>query len=90
MSCNDAVSTISDTLALDDAVAKAVEFYEKHPDETLILVTGDHETGGLTIGYAGTDYDTFLTNFDNQKISYAKFDSDYVAAYKENRTDLKR
>ena len=85
---NDAVSTISDTLALDDAVAKAVEFYEKHPDETLILVTGDHETGGLTIGYAGTDYDTFLTNFDNQKISYAKFDSDYVAAYKENRTDF--
>ncbi len=85
---NDAVSTISDTLALDDAVAKAVEFYEKHPDETLILVTGDHETGGLTIGYAGTDYDTFLTNFDNQKISYAKFDSDYVAAYKENQTDF--
>lgn len=85
---NDAVSTISDTLALDDAVAKAVEFYEKHSDETLILVTGDHETGGLTIGYAGTDYDTFLTNFDNQKISYAKFDSDYVAAYKENRTDF--
>lgn len=85
---NDAVSTISDTIALDDAVAKAVEFYEKHPDETLILVTGDHETGGLTIGYAGTDYDTFLTNFDNQKISYAKFDSDYVAAYKENQTDF--
>lgn len=85
---NDAVSTISDTIALDNAVGKAVEFYEKHPDETLILVTGDHETGGLTIGYAGTDYDTFLTNFDNQKISYAKFDSDYVAAYKENQTDF--
>lgn len=85
---NDAVSTISDTIALDNAVEKAVEFYEKHPDETLILVTGDHETGGLTIGYAGTDYDTFLTNFDNQKISYAKFDSDYVAAYKENQTDF--
>lgn len=85
---NDAVSTISDTIALDNAIEKAVEFYEKHPDETLILVTGDHETGGLTIGYAGTDYDTFLTNFDNQKISYAKFDSDYVAAYKENQTDF--
>ena len=44
--------------------------------------------GGLTIGYAGTDYDTFLTNMDNQKISYAKFDSDYVSAYKENQTDF--
>lgn len=83
---NDAGSTISDTQALSEAVASAVEFYNAHPDETLILVTGDHETGGLTIGYAGTDYDTYLTNLTNQKISYAKFDSDYVAGYKENRT----
>ena len=85
---NDAASTIADTIALDNAVEKAVKFYEEHPDETLILVTGDHETGGLTIGFAGTDYDTFLKNFENQKISYAKYDSDYVAAYKENKTDF--
>lgn len=85
---NDAAATITDTVALDDAVAKAVAFYNEHPDETLILVTGDHETGGLTIGFAGTDYDTFLANIQNQKISYAKFDSDYVSAYKENGTDF--
>lgn len=85
---NDAAATLTDTLALDNAVAVAVEFAKEHPDETLILVTGDHETGGLTIGYAGTDYDTFLTNISNQKISYAKFDSDYVAGYKENKTDF--
>lgn len=85
---NDAGATINDTIALDEAVGKAVEFYNEHPDETLILVTGDHETGGLTIGFAGTDYDTFLTNISNQKISYAKFDSDYVAGYKENQTDF--
>lgn len=85
---NDAAATISDTIALDNAVAEAVEFYNEHPDETLILVTGDHETGGLTIGYAGTDYDTFLQNFNNQKISYAKFDSDHVTGYKENKTDF--
>lgn len=85
---NDAAATITDTIALDDAVGKAMEFYEEHPDETLILVTGDHETGGLTIGFAGTDYDTFLTNISSQKISYAKFDSDYVSAYKENKTDF--
>ena len=83
---NDAAATITDTVAMDDAVGKAVEFYKEHPDETLILVTGDHETGGLTIGFAGTDYDTFLTNISNQKISYAKFDSDYVSKYKENQT----
>lgn len=83
---NDAGSTINDTIALADAVEEAVAFAKKHPDDTLILVTGDHETGGLTIGYAGTDYDTYLTNLSNQKISYAKFDSDYVSQYKENQT----
>ena len=85
---NDAGSTIADTIALSDAVEEAVAFAKQHPDETLILVTGDHETGGLTIGYAGTDYDTFLTNLSNQKISYAKYDSDYVAGYKENNTSF--
>ena len=85
---NDAASTITDTVALDNAVEKAVEFYNEHPDETLIIVTGDHETGGLTIGFAGTDYDTFLKNFENQKISYAKYDADYVKQYKENKTDF--
>ena len=85
---NDAGSTINDTLALADAVDEALEFAKDHADETLILVTGDHETGGLTIGYAGTDYDTYLTNLTNQKISYAKFDSDYVTKYKENQTSF--
>lgn len=87
---NDAGSTITDTAALSFAVAKAVEFYNQHPDETLILVTGDHETGGLTIGYAGTNYDTYLANLKNQKISYAKYDSDYVAKYKENGTSFEK
>ena len=83
---NDAGSSIHDTQALADAVQVAIDFAAEHPDETLILVTGDHETGGLTIGFAGTDYDTYLDLLENQKISYAKFDSDYVASYKENKT----
>ncbi len=85
---NDAKSTISDTLALANGVNEALEFYSEHPDETLIIVTGDHETGGLTIGYAGTDYDTYLANLKNQKLSYAKFDSDYVSKYKANNTSF--
>lgn len=51
-------------------------------------VTGDHETGGLTIGFAGTDYDTYLDLLESQKISYAKFDSDYVSRYKEDKTSF--
>lgn len=85
---NDAASTIHDTIALADAVQVAIDFAEEHPDETLILVTGDHETGGLTIGFAGTDYDTYLDLLESQKISFAKYDSDYVANYKENQTSF--
>ncbi len=85
---NDAASSIGDTKALSDAVDKAIAFYNKHKEETLIIVTGDHETGGLTIGYAGTNYDTFLQNLEGQKISYAKYSSDYVTKYKEEKTDF--
>jgi Alkaline phosphatase len=85
---NDAGSTIGDTIALDESVKEAIDFYNQHPEETLIIVTGDHETGGLTIGYAGTDYNTYLSNLSNQKISYARFDSDYVSKYKENNTSF--
>lgn len=85
---NDARSSIADTLALSEAVEEAIFFYNKHPKETLILVTADHETGGLTIGYAGTDYNLFFRTLDSQKISYAKFDSDYVSGYKKNGTNF--
>ena len=85
---NDAGATVTDTLALADAVQVAIDFAKEHADETLILVTGDHETGGLTIGFAGTDYDTYLDSLANQTISYAQFDEQYVAAYKENGTSF--
>ena len=83
---NDAGSTIHDTIALADAVQVAIDFAAEHPDETLILVTGDHETGGLSIGYAGTNYNTYLKNINYQTISYAKYDADYVAKYVESKT----
>ncbi len=85
---NDAASTVADTLALADAVQVAIDFGMEHPTETLILVTGDHETGGLTIGYAGTDYDTYLTNLTSQNISFAQFDEQYVEGYKQNKTSF--
>ena len=85
---NDAGSTVNDVLALADAVQVAIDFAAEHPDETLILVTGDHETGGLTIGFAGTDYDTYLDNLTSQSISFAQFDTQYVASYKENSTSF--
>lgn len=71
---NDASASIQDTLALDGAVAEAVKFYEQHPEETVIIVTGDHETGGLTIGFAGTAYGSYIDKIQQQKMSYIEFD----------------
>lgn len=47
---NDAASNIHEVLAMDEAVKVAYEFYKKHKNETLIVITADHETGGLSIG----------------------------------------
>ncbi len=55
-----AAAAIQDTIAFADAVQEAIDFYNEHPEETLIVVTGDHECGGLTIGFAGTHYDSAL------------------------------
>ena len=47
---NDLAGTVFEMLDFDEAIAVAYEFYKKHPDETLIVVTADHETGGVTLG----------------------------------------
>ena len=83
---NDAAASIHDVLEMSNAVQAAVDFYNAHPNDTLILVTADHETGGMAIGYKTTNYDTFLTNLTHQKMSYAKFDSTYVKGCIANKT----
>jgi alkaline phosphatase len=67
---NDVVSNVYETVAFDNAIGEALEFYEQHPDETLIVVTGDHETGGLSIGFAGTSYATYFEKLLKQNISF--------------------
>ncbi len=44
---NDIVGTIYDIFALNEAVKEALEFLKVSPD-TLIIVTADHETGGMS------------------------------------------
>ena len=66
---NDAAATIREVLALDECVELALDFAAKHPGETLIVVTGDHETGGLTLGFAGTAYQSFIQNLAAQTCS---------------------
>lgn len=47
---NDAATVFNEVIDMDEAVGKALDFYRKHPDETLIVVTADHETGGIGLG----------------------------------------
>jgi alkaline phosphatase len=75
---NDGVAAIKDTLAFDSAIAKAYTFYQEHPEETLIVVTGDHECGGLTLGFAGTKYNTDFDILSQQKVSFRKFSTEIL------------
>ncbi len=45
----DVASVIHDYREFDRAVGLAYEFYKKYPRDTLILVTSDHNTGGLAL-----------------------------------------
>ncbi len=68
---NDAAAVINETLDLDEAVKVALEFYKKHPDETLIVVTADHETGGMSLGTGA--YELRLHLLQYQKMSAWKY-----------------
>ncbi|MDD3410861.1 MAG: alkaline phosphatase [Eubacteriales bacterium] len=80
---NDAATSIHETKALSDAVQVALAFAKDHADETLILVTADHETGGMTIGFATTAYDTHFDYLTHQTISFTDFDKT-IAALRDN------
>ena len=48
---NDAATVLEEVISFDRAIAAAYRFGQAHPGETLIVVTGDHETGALTLGF---------------------------------------
>jgi alkaline phosphatase len=70
---NDAATVVYDVLDFDAAVNEALKFYKLHPEETLIIVTADHETGGLGLGFSGMGYKTDFALLTQQKISSALF-----------------
>ncbi len=70
---NDAASSIHETLAFDDAVSVALNFYNKYPEQTLIIVTADHETGGMATGNNGAVSGLKPGLLQYQKISLQEF-----------------
>lgn len=45
----DAATAFAEVAAVDRCIKIAYDFYLQHPDETLIVLTADHETGGLVL-----------------------------------------
>ena len=56
---------------MDNAIKVAYEFYQQHPDETLIVISADHETGGLVLTRGG--YKLNVGALKYQKVSENKF-----------------
>jgi alkaline phosphatase len=73
---NKVMSSIAGVIEMDDAVKVAYEFYKKHPEETLIVITADHETGGISLGY-GEDW-------DNSRPKWNVFEEAWNAAGQSN------
>ena len=61
---------IPELIDMDNAVKVAYDFYKQHPDETLIIVTADHETGGIVLSRGL--YEINLAAVGNQRITIEK------------------
>ena len=78
---NDAATNIHEVMDFDAAIAVAYRFYEQHPDETLIVVTADHETGGMALGNRYGEFELQL--LANQKCSSDKLSARLSALHQE-------
>lgn len=68
---HDGASAFQEVLAADSCMKLALDFYYEHPDETLIVLTSDHETGGLSLG---CEYGGYQTNFKLLQYQTASLD----------------
>ncbi|MDR2937942.1 MAG: alkaline phosphatase [Prevotellaceae bacterium] len=65
---NNATAMVGEVIEFSNAVKVALDFYKKYPTETLIIVTADHETGGLGVGKSeksapATQVENFAKNY---------------------------
>lgn len=81
---NDGGTIVREVINFNQALQLAYDFYRLHPDETLILVTADHETGGMSVGCQTTGYSTNIPVASAQKISKERF-NDYCHSILRSR-----
>lgn len=90
---NDAATVFNEVKDMDNAVKVAYEFYKKHPKETLIVITADHETGGIVLGtgkYAlnlkALQYQKNSTDGLSQRISELRKSKDNKVTWEDMKT----
>jgi alkaline phosphatase len=64
---NDLATNVREVLAFDEAVASALQFYNEHKEETLLIVTADHETGGMRSQMTGEFDPALFCHFIEQQ-----------------------
>ena len=85
---NDIGNAINEVLDMDKAVKVAYEFYQQHPDETIIVISADHETGGLVMGTGAYEIHTDLLRYQTRSIDEAKWQLRQL--YKKNPRQFTR
>lgn len=75
---NDGGAAVKEIINFNQALEVAFDFYRQHPDETLIVVTADHDTGGMALNGNG------IEKIDYQRVSKEVF-SDYCRSILRSR-----
>lgn len=71
---NDGGAVVKEIMNFNEAIKIAYDFYLQHPDETLIVITADHNTGGMQMGVKNGPEDINLKNMDYQRVSIEMFE----------------
>lgn len=82
---NKTMAMVMEVLDFNAAIDKAMEFYKEHKEETLIVVTADHETGGLSIGQ-GVEWRKEIIGWDKLEKSWIESGEKNVLPFEENKT----
>lgn len=83
---NDAATVFNEVADMAEAVQKALDFYQQHPEETLIVITADHETGGIVLGKG--PYKLNLQALQHQKASEEQLTEMIKALRKEKNNKV--
>ncbi len=70
---NDGGAVVKEVINFNQALQVAYDFYLQHPDETLIVVTADHDTGGMALNNAALGDKLGLRYIDAQRMSKEEF-----------------